>query len=363
MRLIQETLRDLNEKEKTVLASLIQYPSSPDIEISQIVNIKHSTFATIKKRLAQNKMFNRYYLPNFTDLGAEILSIIIRDVSETNSMKGVSPKPLVEALSFLNEFNNILLSSIETNILLSISIDQNYSELSRFLWEFDQKAKQKEIEFGKRQDLHFPVNFSEIPRFLDFSRSISQHLGVVLPPTSFKPTFLPKNPSPNITKLGWEIFLKILRNPWSSPREIAEMINKPRNTTTRWLRNFTQSGLLTPRIIPNLKKVGYQVSLVSHLTVVSSNREIFSQVLKILDNDLTPIILLRSDHNLFYISPFASFERALEAESKFIVSMNDTGLNFKINYRYVLSFPHTHFQISLDESLEKLVKSYSLAYI
>ncbi|MFX0138393.1 MAG: hypothetical protein ACFFDN_32425 [Candidatus Hodarchaeota archaeon] len=358
--MIQETLRNMNEKEKMVLAGLIHYPSSPDIEISQNVDIKHSTFATIKKRLALNKMFRRYYLPNFTDLGAEILSIILRDVSESNATKGISSKPLVENLTFLKEFSNILLSSIETNISLSISIDQNYSELSRFLWEFDQKAKQNRIEFDKRLDLHFPVNFSEIPRFLDFSRSITNHLGIFLPPSPFRPTFLPKNPNPNITKLGWEIYLKILKNPWSSPREIAEMINKPRTTTTRWLRNFTQSGLLTPRIIPNLKKVGYQISLASHITIVSSNRKMFSQVLKILDNELTPIILIRSDHDLFYIAPFASFESALECESKFIESMNEASLNFKTNYRYIFSFPHTHFQTTLDDSLENLVKSFGL---
>jgi hypothetical protein len=136
------------------------------------------------------------------------------------------------------------------------------------------------------------------------------------------------------------------------------LINKPRTTTTRWLRNFTQSGLLTPRIIPNLKKVGYQVSLASHLTIVSSNHEILSHVLKILDHELTPIILLRSDHDLFYIAPFASFENALESEFRLIESMNAAGLNFRTNYRYILSFPHTHFITTLDDSLENLVKSF-----
>ena len=128
----------------------------------------------------------------------------------------------------------------------------------------------------------------------------------------FKSSKLPLS----ITSLGWEIYLAFLNNPGFSPKNISEMINKPRTTTTRWLRYFLQTGLLTPRIMPNLKKLGYKLCLIAYLEVLSSLPEHQKEVTKAIDESISPEFLVQSYKNIIFVSMFSSFINVRQAEAK-----------------------------------------------
>lgn len=358
---MESDISNLSEREKKVFASLVQFPASTDIEIASKINVKHSTFATIKKRLFQQGLFKRYYLPNLADLGAEILSIDIRTVSDSSLPRNgneETPTKIFNKLDFLREFENIIMSALETNIVVNIIISRNYTDLSESLWKYDYKAKQLGIEFDKRYELNFPIHFSEFPRVRDFSRSIPRFLGVETPlaPHPFNFSFISSaNLSLSITKLGWNIFLKFLKNLGVSTREIAQMINKPRTTTTRWLRNYIQTGLLIPRILPNIRQLGYKICVLSYIVIVSSNSAIFTQAMKILDDVYTPMLLARSAHNIFFMALFPTFDSAQAAETDFIQVMNKANVNFKTVYSYLVSIPQTQNILNFNESLVPLV--------
>ncbi|NHJ01483.1 MAG: MarR family transcriptional regulator [Candidatus Heimdallarchaeota archaeon] len=347
---------DLSTREKKVLTSIIQYPSSPDIEIASIVGIKHSTFATIKKRLMKQKYFRKYYLPNISVMGAEIFNIDLRTISSCCQKESKRPdREISETFSFLREIPSVFFSLVESNLSFISSFNRNYSDLANSMMKFDNLAYQEQIQFSSHYKLNFPVFLSKFPRVLDFSRSLEYYLDESSPTSPLKQIFLPIDQELNITKLGWEVFLSLLHNPGSSPRKIANQLGKPKTTTTRWLRTFLQTGMLTTRILPNLGKLGYKIAFLSHITIMSTEKSSLEKAITIIDVSLTPAFLVQSAHDIFYISVFPSFRAAYEAEFDFIQRMNTEDIPFDHSFRYFLSLPHSTFITRLDASLVPLM--------
>jgi DNA-binding MarR family transcriptional regulator len=341
-----ETLNfSLNEKK--TLSGLCQYPMFSDSKIADKIGINHSTFATVKKRLRQNDLFRRYRLPNLTALGVEILSVLIRNFRKKPS-KGDSDD-LSKKYSSLNT-PNILLSFIETNFSLFTVVHQNFTKLGEFLWKYDRFAHVNHlVDTESKFELNFPLLFSVIPRFLDFSRSLSNHLGVKQSPTPFRSVFSTIDFSEmKITKLGWKIFLAFLEYPEYTSKQIAQLVDKPRTTVSRWLRIFTKANLISPIIVPNLQKLGYSLFLIGNLAVRSSSHRTFSRVLSLCDDSILPIVLMQTDHDIFYISPFSSLESAQNAEFEFIQKMNNAEIGFRRVFRFNLSIPLSIFNVQLD---------------
>ncbi|MHA1969244.1 MAG: hypothetical protein ACW964_15770, partial [Candidatus Hodarchaeales archaeon] len=236
MTLTNSGFINLSTRERIVLSNIIAYPSFNDVDIANNAGIKHSTFATIKKRLFKNKFFMKIYFPNFTDLNAEIFSIAVREITNF-SIQNIDPE-LLQELKLQQKEGNLLITGIDANIAISVSIVRNYSDLLRNSWKVDQIARKAGIIFNFQHDLSIPMNYSTFYRVLDFSRSVPQYLGVEVDVTPPAPLFRPSDGPLSITNLGWEIYLAILNNPGLSPKIISEILNKPRTTTTRWLRSF-----------------------------------------------------------------------------------------------------------------------------
>jgi predicted transcriptional regulator len=351
----------LSEKEKIVLSSLVANPSYSDIEIASNVGIKKSTFATIKKKLFQRKLFKKYYIPNFADLNAEIFSITIREVTDFSAEK-ISPGILKDFQ--IEEGNeNIILIGMEANIAIAASIVRNYSDLVKNQWKFERIAKNLGMLFKFQHNLAIPILFSNFYRVLDFSISLPRHLGVDTQIFQFEPLFRASELNLSITKLGWEIYLAFLKNPGFSPKEIASTIKRPRTTTTRWLRTFLQTRLLTPRILPNIQKIGYKICLITQLEVLSTLPTHFTNICQIIDKTISPEFLVQSNTSIFVISMFGTFDDVRQAEDDFLRLVETENINFKTKYRFIFSLPHTHFFLTLDNSLADIAKNLGIPRI
>ncbi|MCK4848126.1 MAG: hypothetical protein KAT16_03800 [Candidatus Heimdallarchaeota archaeon] len=330
---------NLNEREKTVIASLIQFPESSDVEIASKVGIKHSTFATIKKRLMKSGYFTKVLLPNFAGFGAEIIGINVHNLPTTSIYQ--TDLDAVGLFNSLRGNQNLLFSAIENEFAFTLSCYKNFEQFDDVSWQFDKKVRDLGLDCSFQHELSLPIHYSEFPRFLDYSRSIIRHLDIDLKESGTKHVFLDKKKSKlNITDLGKEILQCFLEAPGRTPKIVSQLIGKPRTTTTRWLRRFIETDLLTPRVIPNPEKLGYQVGLIVHFTIVSSKAPIFQKTLDLIDTLLTPIILMRSDFDIVVFSMFKSFESAQNAEAEFFRFMTKAGISFRTEYHYLLSLPH-----------------------
>jgi predicted transcriptional regulator len=347
---------NLSTREKIVLSSIIAYPYSNDVDIANNSGIKHSTFATVKKRLIKNKMFMKIYFPNFAALNAEIFSINTREISTYSSSQNIDPN-IINEFGFHHNEENLLITGIDGNIAIGVSIVRNYSDLLRNHWKFDRIARKSDTIFNFQHNLSIPISHSTFHRVLDFSRSVPQLLDVEIAPIQPKPLFRPLENPLSITKLGWEIYLAFLDNPGFSPKNISNLLDKPRTTTTRWLRSFLQSGLLTPQIVPNLRKLGYKLCLIMHLEVFSTMIKHEEEVPKIIDEIISPEFLVHSYKNVLFTSMFSSFDDVRNAEEELAFRINKMDIKFKIVYRFLFSIPNIRFLIALDRSLGQIAKN------
>ncbi|MHA1973594.1 MAG: hypothetical protein ACTSW1_11405 [Candidatus Hodarchaeales archaeon] len=348
----------LNPREKRVLSSLIQYPSLSDVEIASIVGVKHSTFATIKKRLNQKELFKKYYIPNFLYLGAEILTFDIRGLKDySKAIRNADPIEMLESSDFFDKFNNAILAGYETKFWFVFMLCKNYSDLSRKQWYLEQLTRKYELTYDFMYSIDFPMNFSEIGRFMDFSKTMTKHFDIDLPVVPLQNPFSCNTDQKfKMTKVGWEIFKNLVEYPHLSPRMIAEEIDKPRTTVTRWLRIFLQSNMMVPRIIPNCKKLGFNIGVLYHISIITPNSSVLKEILRIIDNILYPIVLIRSGHDIFFIGIYSNFETYSDLDSLFVSLVGSTGHKFIINHQYILSLPHTTLIRNLKNSIVPVLK-------
>ena len=64
-------------------------------------------------------------------------------------------------------------------------------------------------------------------------------------------------------------------------------------------------------------------------------------LIKIIDNSVVPIMLMRSNNDIVLAAIFRSYDSAREAEQTLILQMNANEINYNIKFRYLLSLPHT----------------------
>jgi hypothetical protein len=332
--------KNLTEREKKVIASLIQYPGYSDVDIGSQVGIKHSTFATIKKRLEKGSFFSKILIPNFAGFGAEMIGINVHSFSTSSGHNDSLDE--IARFNSLKGNQNILFSAIENEFAFSLSCYRDFAQFDEASWHLDKSIKDLGLKFSFHHEMCFPIHYSEFPRFLDYSRSIIKHFDVDLVDSGAKHVFIDKSgPKLNITDLGKEVLQCFLEAPNRTPKIVSKLIGKPRTTINKWLRRFIEADLLTPRIIPNPEKLGYQIGLIIHFSIVSSQTPIFQKTLQYIDTLLTPIVLIRSDFDIVVFSMFKSFESAQSAEMEFFSSMTKEGINFKTEFHYILSLPHT----------------------
>ncbi|MHA2173525.1 MAG: winged helix-turn-helix transcriptional regulator [Candidatus Hodarchaeales archaeon] len=335
---------NLNSRERIVLASIFQYPSKPDIEIATSINMKHSTFATIKKRLRNKGYFFRIYLPNFAGFGAEMFGINIQIFA--NDPRASITMPKRSKRNNINEYlessPNLLFSIIESNLAFTLSCYANFRQFQDDIWRYDNAILESDFNSIFQHELQIPIAFSTFPRFLDYSKSITRHLEVKSSIESEKIQFHFEEENKLIlSNLSRTILEAFLESPGRTPKDVSEITGKSRTTTSRWLKKFLNSGLITPRYIPNVEKIGYKIILFSHYSISSSKESDFDKAIYFIDDSLAPIMLMRSEYDTILAALFRSYDSAKEAEQVFISQMNEEGISYKTKYQYLLSLPHT----------------------
>ena len=351
----------LNPRERVVLASTIRYPTTPDIEVAALVDMKHSTYATIKKRLRKNKYFFNVYLPNFIGFEAEIFGINIQtftnnpkvSVTESNESKNNKID------EYLESSPNLLFSIIEGNLAFTLSCYMNFQQFQDDIWSYDNAILNSGLKSISNHELQIPIAYSEFPRFLDYSKSMNRHLNVENLINSEESEILFKEVTKlKLSPLSRTILEAFLETPGRTPKNVSKITGKSRTTTSRWLKKFVEVGLITPRNIPNVEKIGYKVILLSHYSINSFTKNDLDKAIKIIDNSVVPIMLMRSNNDIVLAAIFRSYDSAREAEQTLILQMNANEINYNIKFRYLLSLPHTITKFNFMNQFDLLLSQF-----
>ena len=157
---------ELTKKEKLMLYGLAKYPQLTDKELSDKLDLKHSTVTSIRHRLKESEYLRKLIIPKIQSLGCEMLVVIYTHFSPLI--------PLLERIEITGKtievFDEIFLSVGEQDKGFSLSLSKDYATIGRIN---DIRTQ----TFGGRGLLEeeypntvvFPFEISKIYRFFDFS--------------------------------------------------------------------------------------------------------------------------------------------------------------------------------------------------
>jgi DNA-binding Lrp family transcriptional regulator len=254
---------ELTQKEKLMLYGLVKYPHYTDRDIAEKLNLKNSTVTSIRNRLKENELIRRINIPHFEKLGCQMLVTIYTSFNPLI--------PLEERVEITGKtievFEEIFFSIGEQDKGFSLSLSRNYATIGRIN---DIRTQ----TFGGRGLLEeeypnmvvFPFIISKIYRFFDFSpllrKSFSLSIGEEDDSTYFENI---QDVNYNLTDSEKNVFCMMISYPEMSDSDIGREIGVSRHTVSRLRRGFDKKKLIAKMILPDLKKLGFEILTFYHI--------------------------------------------------------------------------------------------------
>ena len=255
---------ELTTKEKQMLYGLVKYPKLTDKELSETLDLKHSTATSIRHRLKDNDYLRKLIIPKLQSMGCEMLVVIYSHFSPLI--------PLLERVEITGEtievFPEIFFSIGEQDKGFSLSLSKDYATIGRIN---DIRTQ----TFGGRGLLEeeypnlvvFPFEISKIYRFFDF---------VPLLRRSFNLDFEPEAEIENVDFGNKEnvvlsdteknAYCILVSYPELSDSDVGRELGVSRHTVSRLRRKFEKNNLMGKLNLPNFVKLGFEILVFYHIS-------------------------------------------------------------------------------------------------
>ncbi|MEM0466279.1 MAG: hypothetical protein QXX20_01575 [Candidatus Thermoplasmatota archaeon] len=253
----------LTSKEQQVLLGLTNYPGLTDTELSRILTIKLSTLTAIKRRLQTQQYYQSYLVPQLNNLGCELLAVIYTQFNPTIPLE----KRIETTKKFIEISDEIIFSIGEQEKGFSLNLSQNYTNIGRI-------NEIRTQTFGKLglldkeypNEVIFPFDTSNIIRFLDLKRILSHVFGQIIPEHRHpvKPWFQ-KTSARSLTDKQKKVFITLVEHPNDTTQQIGQKVGLSRHTVSRMKKEFIEEGILRQLIVPNMKKIGFELLTMYHI--------------------------------------------------------------------------------------------------
>jgi DNA-binding MarR family transcriptional regulator len=308
-----ETVK-LSPNEKKVLVGLIRYPSKKDTEICAILEMRKSTFSTIKSRLEEQKIYERISIPGFPKIGAELFCLTLARLS----LRFNSEERLEYLQEVLTLFREDVFALGEAENMMLLTITKNFTDFDRNNQLLAQTGSEKNIFLRTAlKYLVFPFETTHFIRFFSYAPLIS-NLFNIESPSDVDNDKIPENDSLiyeeslekfKLSQTERKVFNGLLEFPDKSNRSLAEEINVSKNTLATIKKRYLEEQLVLPRIIPNLTKLGIKLMILFHGSFHSGTKISQRQLgIKKVDNTLNPILLLVKDLEFLILFATRNFE-------------------------------------------------------
>ncbi|NDB30488.1 hypothetical protein EB151_13195, partial [archaeon] len=165
---------ELSANEARVLHSLVRWPNLSDQAIHSRINMKKSTFSSIKTRLKEQNYYDRYYVPNFPKIGFELFSVFFGKLNRytTAEERMRVAKDLLE--SFVEDFYIISENNVGFNFSVSENLTEHEKNLERF---FETYIINNFLSRAGMETLYYPFEISKIYSFMDYETIIAKIFG------------------------------------------------------------------------------------------------------------------------------------------------------------------------------------------
>lgn len=260
---------NLTKNEQLVLYGLTKYPQKNDSTIAEILNLKLSTYTSIKRRLKDQDLYRTIALPLLNKLGCELFTITHTTFNPVIPLE----ERIHTTTKTIEVFPEIFFSIGEQEQGFSLSLSQNYTELGRINDIRTQTfGAVGLLEDEYPQETIYPFKTSKITRFFDFTRPLNHLFNLnqkdkETPPhdewfSASKHTLSTKEK---------HILSTLVEYPNETTQSVGKKIGLSRHTIARMRYHFQEQGLLKYITIPNFKKLGYTILTVYHIKLNPQN--------------------------------------------------------------------------------------------
>ncbi|MHA2504032.1 MAG: helix-turn-helix transcriptional regulator [Candidatus Kariarchaeaceae archaeon] len=245
---------ELSSNEARVLHSLVRWPNLSDQAIHSRINMKKSTFSSIKTRLKDQNYYDRYYVPNFPKIGFELFSVFFGKLNRYTTIE----ERLRIAKDTLESFVEDFYIASENNVAFNLSVTENLTEHEKNLEKFFEiYIINNFLSRTGMERVYFPFELSKIYSFMDYETIIAKIFGFQSEGYEKRMT-IPSGPMKKfkLTRAERKVLVGLVEYPEESDTLIAERIGVSRNTVANAKRKFLKKEITFPRVVPNLQELG-----------------------------------------------------------------------------------------------------------
>jgi DNA-binding MarR family transcriptional regulator len=255
---------EFTKKEMLVLYGLVRFPEFTDKELSDKLNLKHSTVTSIRHRLKKNEYLRKLIIPNLQSMGCQMLVAIYSHFSPLI--------PLLERIEITGKtievFPEIFFSVGEEDKGFSLSLSRNYATIGKIN---DIRTQ----TFGGRGLLEeeypnlviFPFEISKIYRFFNFAPLLKTNFDLDIDfeddteYDKFKNTEI--EPFSDTEK---NVYCMLVSYPDISDNIIGRDLGVSRHTVSRLRRKFKEKRLISEIVLPNFVNLGFEILAFYHIS-------------------------------------------------------------------------------------------------
>ncbi len=142
-----------SDREKLVLYALARWPSYTDVDASEKISMKRSTFTAIKKRLKDKKVYRLKYRLSFRYIDEEIIKCTFFEINPNID------KEVLEEFSkaVFDSYSNSVYNIITDSVYVGFNFVKDFAKLKKGRFKFEERWLKKKI-FTK-----------EYPKYISFS--------------------------------------------------------------------------------------------------------------------------------------------------------------------------------------------------
>jgi len=254
---------NLTEKEKISLYGLTRHPTLTDKQLSEKINLKHSTVTSIRHRLRKNEYFRSLTIPRLQNMGCNMLVIIYTDLNPLIPLK----ERVIISGKTIAVFEEIFLSVGAQDKGFSLSLSKDYATIGRI----NDIRTQTFGKYGFLEDEYpnmvvFPFEISKIYRFFDFSPLLKKAFNLEIESSEkIKNLGFLSGKNIKLTDREKNIYCGLVKYPEVSDSRLGKKLGVSRHTVSRLRKNFEKNFLIRKINLPNLKKLGFEIITTYHI--------------------------------------------------------------------------------------------------
>ncbi len=258
----------LKDADKKILCALIKYPERSLGELANIVDMNYWTFYKGVEKLKALGVFKETIIPNFPALGFELLVV---GYGSLTKRRMYSLEKLKNMRNYLPFASGIFYAFAESYRGFVLGVAKNFTEISKSLIFAERLINVRELLMGENTNMVFlPFEITEIPIFFDYSNLLSQDFKIKLENIVEK-----KKKMTRLGKREMSVLIEMVKNPSASIKEISDKLNMAQQSVSRIKKKLFEEGWTRKKIIPDIKKLGYEVLVFAHW---SSKPEVMEKI-------------------------------------------------------------------------------------